>query len=133
MIENIEILLSYNTLNVKEIFRLLSENNSYPLLEFIKHIDRNLQTGKSDYILNEENITNVWKNKYLNIDDKENIISFFSVLGKSDLNGQMVNCKTYKEIFNKKSEILEKKETVQCKSTGTIIIGACLLFIILII
>ena len=133
MIENIEILLNYNCLSVSEIFNRLSESDVYLYLSFIKNINNNIKTGTSDYILSNENIKVIQDNLYLSKTDKDNLISYFSILGKSDLNGQIANCKTYKEIFKKILIDLEKEETSQCKCTGTLIIGAGILLIILII
>ena len=132
MIENIEIFLSFNNLSVTEIFKRISENDSYNYLTFIKEIYNNIQSGQSIYILSDKNVKFIKKNKNLNDNDKENLISFFSTLGKSDLNGQIINCKTYKEIFKKTLNNLEKNESFECKSTGTLIIGAGILLIILI-
>ena len=133
MIENIEIFLSFNNLSVTEIFKRISENDSYNYLTFIKEIYNNIQSGQSIYILSDKNVKFIKKNKNLNDNDKENLISFFSTLGKSDLNGQIINCKTYKEIFKKTLNNLEKNESFECKSTGTLIIGSGILLIILII
>ncbi len=133
MIDNIEILLKYNNLSINEIIELLANNDSYNYLSFIKTLNENMLLGKSSYILSEDNTAAINKSIYLNRNDKDNIIGFFSVLGKSDLNGQISNCKTYKEIFNKTLKVLESKEQFECKSAGTLIIGVGLLFIIFII
>ncbi len=133
MIESIEIYLRYNNLSINEIFELLAENESYNHLTFIKRINDNIISGKSSYILSEENIKIIKNNSFLNSNDKDNVISFLSVLGKSDLNGQIANCKTYKEIFKKTLNCLEAKEQFECKSTSTLILGVGILFIILII
>lgn len=132
MIENIEILLSYNNLSVNEIFANLSSNDSLNLLGFIDKINLNLSNEISSYVLSNNNKKYILANKYLNINDKENLIKFFSTFGKSDLNGQLINCKSYKEIFKKTVNNLEKNENKDCKSIGTIILGIGILLIILI-
>lgn len=133
MIENIEILLLYNNLSVKEIFKILSTNKTYYLLMFIKKINENMEVTENVNILNDDNITYIKNNDYLNNDDKETLINYFSVLGKSDLNGQIINCKTYKDIFNKKLKENEIKELKDCKSSGMLILGVGFLIVIMLI
>lgn len=132
MVENIEILLSYNNLSTNEIFNILSTNNSLTTLDFIGKISSNLSNEISDYVLSEKNKNILLDNKYLDKNDKDNLINFFSAFGKSDLNGQLNNCKTYKDIFKKSVNKLEKNENKDCKSIGTIILGLGILLIILI-
>ncbi len=133
MIENVQIYLSYKGLSVNEIFAILTESDLYNDLSFIKEINLNLQSAKSDYILCNDNIRIIEQSANLDKMDKDNIIGFFSVLGKSDINGQIINCETYKEIFKKTLKKLEKTELSNCKTSGTLIIGAGILLIILII
>ena len=95
MIENIEILLHQHNIDTEEIFKILSMNNNYNLLTFIKPIYENMSIDKN--ILSNSNLLYIKNNKYFNEEEKELIINFFSLLGKSDLNGQLMNCKTYKE------------------------------------
>ncbi len=131
LIENIEILLSYNNLSVNEIFRILSENKSYYLLSFINEVSKSI--SNNTYILYEENVKRIFDNKYLNKNEKESLIDFLSMLGKSDLNGQIINCKTYKEIFKKKLNDYEINEQKNCKTSGTLIVGIGFLIIIMIV
>lgn len=133
MIENIEILLQYNNLSINEIFRVLSSNKTYYLLTFISKIQNNLQICDNEYFLNKENQTYIKNNKYLNSDDKENLMSYFSVLGKSDLKGQIINCRTYKDIFKKKLKENENKELRDCRSSGLMILGIGFLIVIMVI
>ncbi len=100
---------------------------------FLGHINDNIHKEHSGYILSEQNMEIIKKSKFLDVNDKENIINFFSVLGKSDLNGQISNCKTYKEIFNNTLKNLENNEQSDCKSTGTLIVCFGFFIIILII
>ncbi len=132
MIENIEIYLSYKNLSIKEIFEILSDD-VYSTLTFIKSISNNMNMNNDINLMSVKNIKFINDNKFLNGKDKENVIGFFSTLGKSDTNGQILNCKTYKEIFKKSLYTLEKNANIDSKSTGTIIIGTGLLFIIFII
>ena len=131
MIENIEILLSYNSLSSQEIFKLLSKNNIYNLLTFIKKINENMEVKENSYVLSSCNLEYINSNLYLKKDDKENLINFFSLFGKSDLNGQIMNCKKYKEIFKNRLDYIEKNEKNECKSISVLIVGIGILIIIL--
>lgn len=133
MIENIEILLSYNSLSTQEIFRILSQNKKYHLLTFINKISENINSEVSSDILCNYNISYIKSNKYLKIEDKENIENFFSLLGKSDLKGQIINCNTYREIFVKKLLELENKSNKDCNSMCSLILGSGILMIILLL
>ena len=55
------------------------------------------------------------------------------MLGKSDINGQILNCKMYKETFRKQLNVLEDKEQDRCKSISTIILGFGMLLAIIVI
>ena len=133
MIENIEILLKYNNLSIKEIFKILSSNKTYNLLTFLFKINENMQNSENDYFLNENNYIQIKNNSYLNNEDKETLLDYFSMLGKSDLNGQLIHCNTYKDIFKKKIKEIELKELKECKSSGILILGIGFLIVIMII
>ena len=90
-----------------------------------------MTTKGDNYILSTENKQCIISNNYINKNDKENLINFFSTLGKSDLNGQLLNCKSYKDIFKRNLEKLKKNELNECKSIGTLIIGTGVLMVIL--
>lgn len=131
MIENIEILLSYNSLSTQEIFKILSQNDLYNLLTFIKLINNNMEFKENKYVLSNCNLEYINSNLYLKKDDKENLVNFFSLFGKSDLNGQIMNCRKYKDIFKKRLDYIEKNEIKECKSTSVLIISIGILIIIL--
>lgn len=131
MIENIEILLSYNSLSVQEIFKLLSQNEIFNLLTFIKYINESMEIKENKYVLSTCNLEYINSNLYLKQDDKENLINFFSLFGKSDLNGQIMNCRKYKDIFKSRLDYIEKNEQKECKSISVLIVGIGILIIIL--
>lgn len=133
MIENIEILLQYNNLSIKEIFRVLSNNKTYNLLSFLEKINDYFQNNEFEYFLNDKNISCIKSNMYLNSEDKQILLDFFYSLGKSDLNGQLIYCKTYKDAIKKKQKEYELKEIGECKSTGMLILGIGFLIVILVI
>ena len=43
----------------------------------------------------------------IDYDDMENIMCFLSMIGKSDVNGQIANCDLFKKVFSNKLKILE--------------------------
>lgn len=131
MVENIEILLTQNNINVEEILKTLTLNNNFYLLTFINHINENMKYDKN--ISSKANISHINKNKIFNSEEKEIIINFFSLLGKSDLNGQLIHCKTYKDIFKKMLNENELRESIDCKNSSILIFGIGFLIVILII
>ena len=133
MIENIEILLSFNKMTIQNIFKILSENETYSLLQFVKPIYKNMESGTDKYILGDVNISYINNNYYLKKDDKDNLKNFFNILGKSDLNCQISNCILYKEIFKKNIDDVEKTEMLQCKNFSILIIGIGFLISILLL
>ncbi len=92
-----------------------------------------MESGISKYILSDENVVLINKSRYLKKDDKNNLLNFFSALGKSDLNGQITNCKTYKELFKKRLENIEKNELKQSKSMSVMIMGIGFLIVFLLL
>ena len=133
MIENIEILLSFNKMTIQNIFKILSENETYSLLRFINPIYKNMESGIDKYILGDVNISYINNNHHLKNDDKDNLKNFLNALGKSDINSQISNCILYKEIFKKNIENVEKTEMLQCKSISVLIIGIGFLISILLL
>lgn len=121
MIDSIEIYLTYEVLSIYEIFIKLKNCEQLHKLGFIDlYID---DCNNNNCIMNTSvlNYINNWK--YVDEQDKENIKGFLSMLGKSDLNGQIINCKMYRDLFKRKLEQLELNENTKIKSTLAIIIG----------
>lgn len=133
MIDNIEILLSYENLNTYEIFKKLHKSNLYSELNFISNIFVDYNTDNDNYILSNKIINCIDSSNSFDIQDKTNIKGFLSMLGKSDLDGQILNCRMYKEFFKNKLEKVEQSEHNRCKSTYTLISGIGILFIIVIL
>lgn len=71
--------------------------------------------------------------RYYDKEDREYMSGFLSMLGKSDVSGQIANCKLYKEFFKTKLLSLETSEEARCKSIGTLILGAGIAAVIIII
>lgn len=133
MIDNIEIYLCYENLNIYEVFTKLKNSGLYSELEFINHILSKRDISSDNYILNKKTIDCIDSIKTLDVQDKNNIKGFLSMLGKSDLNGQILNCRTYKEFFKRKLDDVEQSEKSKCKSTYTLISGLGIISIIVVI
>lgn len=130
LIENIKILIEYKNLSITEIFNAMCSSENYNLLTFLVDIKK----GLSDY---QKTITEVFESKDLHkiydYEDIEYIKGFFSMLGASDTNGQIINCDLYKKLFEKKYSQLASNEKSKCKCTGVLSIGIGLLISIMII
>ncbi len=133
MLENIEILLEHRNLSIDAIFDFLKKGDNYSQLKFINTFCDNLVT-ENDY---EKVIINALENyenrKCFDKEDIELLKGYFSVMGKTDLSGQISNCRLYKNFFCQKLQKLETEENQKCKSMGTFIIGAGVLVIIILI
>lgn len=133
MLENIEMLIEYRNLSVDSIFSYLSHNSTFSHLNFIDYIsektsvERNYEKVFDDALSCRENVKN------FDNEDIGFIKGYFSVIGKSDLAGQISNCRLYKGFFKQKLGKLEAEENIKCKSTGTFILGAGILIIIILI
>lgn len=132
MIENIEIYLGYKNSSTKEIFYDLYDSGLYSELCFISNIISNINNNVSNYICNNEIFDCVESIYLFDKTDKDNIKFFLSMLGKTDFNGQIMNCKLYKKYFLDKLKLLEENENNKCKSISTIIAGIGLFITIII-
>ena len=132
MIENIEMNLGYKNSTTKEIFYDLYNSDLYSELCFISIIISNIKSNISDYICCDETFSCIDSVYIMDKTDKENIKSFLTMLGKTDFNGQIMNCKLYKDYFKNKLKLLEEKENSKCKSITTIIVGVGLFIAIII-
>ncbi len=132
MIEKIEIYLGYQNASINEIFKSLSESKIYSELNFITIINMNIKNNVSDYVCSQNTLSSIDSLTLLDSTDKDNMKSFLSMLGKSDLEGQITNCKLYKEFFKNKLKCLEENENDKCKSISIIAIGLSLFFAIIV-
>lgn len=133
MIENIEILINYSNLELSDLIMNLYENSNFSNLLFINEI-KNRMSDSFDFnficseVFDDKTIMNTFDDE-----DVELLKGFFSGFGKSDVNGQILNCKTYKEFFKQKLLLLESQEKVKCKSQTAVAIGLGLIFSIVVI
>lgn len=131
LLENIKIYIEYRNLSIEEIFSVLDKSNNYDLLFFLNEIKNEIN---ADCFVDFNKI--FLKNSFFNCfdeEDIENLKGFFSMLGRSDTNGQILNCNLYKKLFEKKYLQLEYNEKSQCKSAATLAMGVGLLFSIIVI
>ena len=133
LIDNVKILISYKGSSIEEIFTEICNSNNYQLLGFLSVISQNIKEGRCVCSSIENALFYNAIYTGLDYDDIENIKGFLSMLGKSDVNGQIVNCDLFKKIFNNKLKNLEKDESRKCKTSVTIIMGVCFIFIIFLI
>ncbi len=133
MLENIEMLLEHRNLSIDGILNFLNHNDNYNSLKFIEFLSNSL-SKTIDY---EEIVSEAFSNseikRIFDNDDLSLLRGYFSILGKTDLQGQISNCRLYKEFFKQKLQLLESEENLKCKSTSTIIIGTGIMFIIVLI
>lgn len=133
MFENIEILLEYRNLSIFEILNFLINNDNFKNLKFIEYLNNEL-SNKNDYEISASNtFSNIENIKIFDKEEIQLLQGYFSVMGKTDLQGQISNCRLYKEFFKQKLNRLESEEDIKCKSTGTFIIGTGILIIIVLI
>lgn len=132
MLENIEMLLEHRNLSIDAIFDYLKNNGNFKKLNFVEiFIDE--MSIKNDYELAISKALSYEKSDNLDKADLELLKGYFSIMGKTDLQGQISNCRLYKEFFKQKLKRLESEENMKCKSTGTFIVGAGVLVILVII
>ncbi len=131
MLENIQMLIEYRNLSTQDIMKYLNDNSTFSELKFISAI---VNFSCNDF---DATISNVFKDKKNSKNlDKEDIgllKGFFSILGRSNLEGQISNCNLYKEFFKHKLKMLEDKEATECKTKSTLITALGFALIILII
>lgn len=133
MIENIEIQINYSNLKLADLIMKLSDNSNYNNLAFIDEI-KNKMTDICDFncicneVFNDHNIMVPFDDE-----DIELLKGFFSGFGKSDVNGQILNCKTYKEFFKHKLLLLESQEKIKCKSQTALTVGLGLILSIVVV
>lgn len=133
MLENIEILLEHRNLSVENIFNFLKYNENFSQLKFIDCVAKDFE-NESDYDKVLTKSLSIQENtKSFDSADLELLEGYFSVMGKTDLSGQISNCRLYKEFFKQKLQRLEAEENMKCKSAGTFIVGTGVLLIIILI
>lgn len=133
MIENAEIMLQYRSLSLEELFANLSLSSNYNLLLFIKEINKQLSAGKDYEALYEDAIEDILLTKTYDNEDRSYMRGFLSMLGKSDVSGQIANCKMYKELFKIKLDALQNNENSKCKSMSALIMGVGIMISLIIV
>lgn len=129
MIDFIEISIKYQSTDLKDIFRHISNSDKFKLLPFLSDFK------KSDFSGNFSNYSfNSFKNaKLFSTYSCELLCGFFSMLGKSDTDGQISNCKTYKKFFKSECENAESVEERKIKTGSALLFGTVFLMLIIIL
>lgn len=133
MLENIEILLEHRNLSIDSIFDFLKNNESLKQLKFIDCVANDFQSEKDYEKVLAKALETQENTRSFDSADLELLKGYFSVIGKTDLSGQISNCRLYKEFFKQKLSKLESEENMKCKSAGTFIVGTGVLLIIVLI
>ena len=130
LVENIKILIEFKSTSITEIFDIICNNESFNCLTFLSDI----RFGVNDY---HKTLEKVFSNKNLlyifDCEDVEYMKGFFSMLGTSDVSGQVLNCDLYKKLFEKKYSQLSSNEKSKCRCIFTLTIGFGLLISIIMI
>lgn len=133
MIDKIEIILQYNSLTISEIFKNLSLSSNFTLLNFLNEINKQIGMGLDYENIYATVLDDLSFTKCYDFQDREYMKGFLSMLGKSDVSGQIANCKMYKELFKTKLSVLEKNEDDRCKSLTAFVIGIGIMISIILI
>lgn len=133
MLENIEILLEHRNLSVDSIFEFLKKNDNFSQLKFIDCVAEDFKREADYDKVLAKSLTTQENTKNFDSADLELLKGYFSVIGKTDLSGQISNCRLYKEFFKQKLQRLESEENMKCRSAGTFIVGTGILLIIILI
>ncbi len=133
MLENIEMLLEHRSLSVNGIFEYLQKSKNFTNLKFIDNFIEDISKEIDYENALENSFAKQEKLSFFDKEDLELLKGYFSVMGKTDLKGQISNCRLYKDFFRQKLQRLESEESMKCKSTGTFIVGAGVLVIIVLI
>lgn len=133
MIDKIEIIVQYNSLTISEIFKNLSLSSNFTLLNFLNEINKQIGMGLDYENIYATVLDDLSFTKCYDFQDREYMKGFLSMLGKSDVSGQIANCKMYKELFKTKLSVLEKNEDDRCKSLTAFVIGIGIMISIILI
>lgn len=127
MIDYIEISIKYQSLDIEKIFNSLLHTDKYYLLTFINDfVDLNFNLEKY-------NFTSAKIKRNFSAYSCELLKGFFSMLGKSDVDGQILNCETYKDFFREELQVSEMSEEKKIKTGSSLILGITFIFLIFII
>lgn len=128
MIDYIEISIKYQSLDLKDIFRHIYNSDKFKLLVFLKDFKKSdFSSDFSQYSfrsLKNANMFSPYSCELLN--------GFFSMLGKSDVDGQILNCETYKKFFKAEQECVQAEEEQKIKTGSALLLGVMLLLLIII-
>lgn len=125
MIDYIEISIKYQNDDVYEMFKKIKSNNRFSHLCFIDDI--NLIDDFSNYNWTSSKLILKFSSYTCDL-----LKGFFSMLGKSDVEGQILNCKTYKEFFKEDLTQNQNDRDKKIKTFSSMVFGITLLILIIV-
>lgn len=129
MIDYIEICIKYQSLDLKDIFRHIYNTDKFSLLYFIKDFEKNsFNVDFSEYSFRTVKNLNIFSPYSCEL-----LKGFFSMLGKSDVDGQILNCETYKEFFKTEADKASRSEERKIKTGSSLLFGIALFVLIIIL
>ncbi len=129
MIDFIEISIKYQSLDLKDIFRHIYSSDKFYLLMFLQDFKKSeFSTDFSKY-----NFRSIKKSNIFSPYSCELLDGFFSMLGKSDVDGQILNCETYKKFFKAEQESAKSAEERKIKTFSALLFGTVFLLLIIIL
>lgn len=121
MLTQILIMIRFRGLNVFEIFHELHQTDAYPHLNFINNLPENYECGVDFYDIWSDAVLN---DKKLGKDEQDLLLSFGAMLGRSDIEGQVMSIES--AIENVK--ILELRRSDEYQRKGKLYRSVGMLF-----
>lgn len=129
MIDFIEISIKYQSLDLKDIFKHIYSSEKFKLLVFLKDFKKsNFSEDFSQYSFRSVKTANMFSPYSCEL-----LSGFFSMLGKSDVDGQLLNCETYKKFFKAEQESAKLAEERKIKTGTALLLGTAFLLLTIIL
>ena len=119
MVEKIQLYIRYNHIKTKDLIYNLSKMKEFSKLNFLSYCVKNMEKGISFSISWKLSIDNFIGE--IEEDDKKIIIGLSTIIGKSDVLGQLNELESFKKIIMhnlKESEEISKKKAMLYPSCG---------------
>lgn len=121
MLMQISVMIRYKRLNVYEIFHELNNSKSFAGLGFLKNLPENYEAGSDVHSLWRDAVSN---DIYIGGEEKNILLSFGSVLGTSDAEGQIMSIDSIAESV----KVLEVKRSEEYLKKGKLYRSLGMLF-----
>ncbi|OJU13740.1 MAG: hypothetical protein BGN88_01765 [Clostridiales bacterium 43-6] len=96
-----ETLIAYRALNIYELFQYTAENKNYEKLKFLHCYIENYNPELPFPLAFEQALKQAEPQMALKAEDRKQLSQFASVLGTTDVDGQIKNCRLYINLFEK--------------------------------